>query len=166
MRSIDASLDRTPGKCYAVFTDGDGNQEAESVPRRSSILAFPRHPAKATASRWLRLRSSEGATSGSRNHLCVAVRSLTENLEHRHPRVGEFDPRCWRYASGEGFLLCNTNLNLKVRHPASGFFVMARRRSAGLLAHSSRANVPSHRRDQPADDPKDRRGAAGPGQRS
>ena len=83
MRSIDASLDRTPGKCYAVFTDGDGNQEAESVPRRSSILAFPRHPAKATASRWLRLRSSEGATSGSRNHLCVAVRSLTENLEHR-----------------------------------------------------------------------------------
>jgi hypothetical protein len=32
VRSIDASLDRTPGKCYAVFTDGDGNHRLHRPP--------------------------------------------------------------------------------------------------------------------------------------
>ncbi|MBR3107991.1 MAG: ABC transporter ATP-binding protein, partial [Clostridia bacterium] len=46
--------------------------------------AFPRQPAKAKPlSRWLRSWSSRAVTSGSGNHLCVAVRSLTEILEHR-----------------------------------------------------------------------------------
>ena len=32
VRSIDASLDRTPGKYYAFFTDGDGNHRLYRTP--------------------------------------------------------------------------------------------------------------------------------------
>ena len=62
--------------------------EASLHPRRRSILAFSQQPAKAKLlKRWLRSRSSAGATSDSGNHARIAVRPLTENLEHGCPGI-------------------------------------------------------------------------------
>ena len=82
-RWISASLDRTLGKWYSCYTDGDGNQRLLWFPLRISISAFPRQPAKARPlTRWLRLLLPQAGTSGSGNRLLVAVSPAYGNLEH------------------------------------------------------------------------------------
>ena len=65
--------------------------ETLSPARRQSILAFPRHPAKATAEAVAAFAViSVGATSGSGNLSCIAVHPFTENLEHRREHYGKY----------------------------------------------------------------------------
>ena len=81
--SVDASFDRTPGKCYAVITDGDRNQRLlqfpVGLPFCISLTAYQDQATKAVAA----FAVIVSVTSGSGNHLHVTVRPSTENLEHR-----------------------------------------------------------------------------------
>ena len=78
--TFDISLDKIPGKCYAIPTNGTGSKNAYRYPPvfHDSISLQPANfrPLK----RSLRLYAPLTEPSGSKNFLCLSAPNLTKNF--------------------------------------------------------------------------------------
>ena len=84
-RSLDASFDRTPKKCYAYCTDGDGNQNLHQSPVGSSFYSsiFPATRQGQAADAVTALAVAHRRRPPSLEILCVPpLRAFTEKIEH------------------------------------------------------------------------------------